>query len=403
MKFDPRPYVDYWLHKKKITIDERGNLNSADKRDMSDLFDTLFLDYLEDASAHNRVADKEVKSKVYKQGELQMALNEVISLEMHRRRQEIVAKLACTGPNLAPLEQFVTASTGNCEARIVAVLAHFLWMVKRKMLDKEVVWHIMPILYGPQGSGKTYAIKKLIEPLGNMTLEMRVSEIVDSRFQFALNNNYIAFLDELAGAQKTEVEVLKNQITATHNDSRKLGKNKVYKIKQNVSLIGATNRPVSEIIYDPTGARRFYEITTLQKMDWLGICAIDYLALYRGIDENLARGYLEPYLQEIAKDQEALVMPDEIATFVEHHNINIDGKTREIACNTVYDIYVLWAEANGMKPLNSNWFGRKFINKGIPGHQRRVGNKTARFYMINEESSIHRKSLIGDPLAVSTK
>jgi len=230
-----------------------------------------------------------------------------------------------------------------------------------------------------------------------------MSEMADSRFQFALNNNFIAFLDELAGAQKTEVEVLKNQITATHNDSRKLGKNKVYRIKQNVSLIGATNRPISEIIYDPTGARRFYEIVTLPKMDWPGICAIDYLSLYRGIDESLPRGYIEEHLQEIAKDQEALVVADELTTFIEHHNIRFDGAMREISCNTLYDIYVAWAEANGMKPLNSVWFGRKIKNKGVIGQQRRTGNTTARFYMINEESSVHRKSLIGDPLASSTK
>lgn len=403
MKFDPRPYVDYWLHKKKITIDERGNLNCADKREFSDLFETLFLDYLEDVSAFNRVAEKDAKAKSYKQGEIQMALNEVISLEVHRRRQEIISKLSCTGQNLVPLQKFVQAATGQCEPKVVAIMAHFLWMVKRKMLDKEVVWHIMPILYGPQGCGKTYAIKKFIEPLGNMTLEMRVSELVDSRFQFALNNNFIAFLDELAGAQKTEVEVLKNQITATHNDSRKLGKNKVFKIKQNVSLIGATNRPVSEIIYDPTGARRFYEIITLPKMDWPAICSIDYTAMYKGIDENLDRGYIEEHLQEISKDQESLVVSDELTAFIEQYNIHTDGKTREISCNGLYDIYVIWAESNGIKPLNSIWFGRKFVNKGIPGHQRRVGNKMTRFYMINEESTVHRKSLIGDPLAAGIK
>lgn len=401
MKYTPRDFTHWWLHKKGIQVDERGNLVSPDGREFNDLCDTMYLDYLDQVAAYNKDAEKDRKVKTYAEKEMTKAVNELISMEITKKRDEVTRNLTCTGDNIDPVTKFTAALTGRTDSHVIAVLSHFIWMIKRRLTNKEVVFHIMPIIYGKQGAGKSYAIEKLLAPLTNLTLRIRVTELTDARFFFSLNKNFVAFLDEMAGASKADVEVLKNQITATYNDARKLNTNNVSKIKQNCSLIGATNKPVSELIYDPTGARRFYEIRTQDKLDWDAINGIDYLALFRGIDENKERGYIEGHLEEISRDQESLIGVDELGDFIAHYQLSSEGVTKDVPCAKIYDLYKTWAEDNGVKPLSSSWFGRKLSNKGIRSTVRRIAHVIERSYTISETSPIHKKSSIGDPLAAT--
>lgn len=395
MTSDPRKFVALWLAKKKILVDERGGLTSPDKRDYFEIFDTLILDYCEQVASYNHGSDKKIKGAP--ETNMRKALDEFISLEMVKRRAEIFAKVKFSGTeNLAHVEKFVTALIGKPEKKVVGVLAHFLWQIKRRLVDKEVVFHIMPIIYGPQGAGKSYAIKALLSPIANLTMDLKVTDVTDSRFYVALNRNFVVVFDEMAGAKKADVEVLKTQISATYNDVRKLGTNQVTKMKQNASFVGTTNRPVNELIFDPTGARRFYEIRTLPKLDWETIeKGIDYAALFQGIDETRERGYLETVLNEVTEDQKDLIGIDEVAAFLEAYRITPGAK--EIAVTKVYEAYKIWAELNGIKtPINSIWLGRKIANKGMSSITITKGGKSYRMYLIDPSCDLHKKT--ADPL-----
>jgi hypothetical protein len=391
---DPRKYVSWWLSIKKINIDERGGLCSTDKRSYFDLFDTMVLDYYEQIDDFNKSSDKKVRGAP--ETNLRKALDETISIKMMERRAEISESLKFTGTeNLIPLEQFVLAATGKIEKKVVGVLAHFIWQIKRRLADKEIVYHIMPILVGAQGGGKSLALHKLFKPLINLTLELTLTEVTDARFYFALNQNFVAVLDEMAGAKKTEVENLKKQISATYNDVRKLNTNIVTKIKQNASFIGSSNRAVNEIIFDPTGARRFYEVKTLDLLNWDLINSIDYTELFKGINEHLERGYIEAVLAEVKEDQKELVGIDELDSFIEGHQIT--PGTKEIAAHVIYDAYKTWAEINGIKnPRTSMWVGRRLTNRGLLSGIKKIRGKSTRVYYVNEESEIHKKAF--DPL-----
>lgn len=392
---DPRKYVAWWLKAKKISVDERGSLSSPDKREYTELFDTLILDYCEQVNDFNMIAEKRIKGAP--ETNIRKALDEIVSLEMVKRRAAVFETVRFLGTeNMTPLERFVTAVTGKAEAKVIGVLAHFIWQIKRRLIDKDVVFHIMPILFGAQGGGKSKALQQLFKPLTNLTLDLTLTEVTDPRFYFSLNRNFVAVLDEMAGAKRTDVEILKKQISATYNDVRKLGGNIVTKIKQNASFIGTTNRPVNEIIFDSTGARRFYEIKSLDKLNWDEINDINYIELFQGIDETKSNGYLEDVMEEVKKDQEDLIGVDELTAFMEIHQI-VPG-TKEISANVIYDAYKLWTDNNGVKNAsNSVWLGRKIKNRGIPCTVKKVRNKSTRFYMISEESDLHKKMF--DPLA----
>ncbi len=391
---DPRKFVNWWLSINKIEVDERGSLNNSKKRSYFELLDSMILDYFQQIDDYNKEADKKLRGAP--ETNLKKALDEIISFEMVERREEIAARLKFSGAeDLSRIENFVFAVTGKKEQKVIGVLAHFIWQIKRRLADKDVVYHIMPILFGAQGGGKSLALQKLFKPLTHLTLELTLTEVTDARFYFALNQNYVAVLDEMAGARKTEVENLKKQITASYNDVRKLNTNIVTKIRQNASFIGTSNRPVNELIFDSTGSRRFYEIKALDLLDWEAINSIDYTELFRGVNETLERGYLETVLNEVKEDQKDLVGIDELDSFMEQHQITPGDK--EIVFTSIYDAYKSWAELNGIKTIkNSMWLGRRLKNRGLESKTKKVRGKPSKVYFINAESELHKKTF--DPL-----
>lgn len=402
MKFTPREYVAAWLKRHNVTIDERGSLASPDKREYNDLLDTMWLDYIGYLGEFNKNTDEKAKGTDEKN--IRKALDELLSIEMVARREALFSSIKFDGAESTKLlELFVKALTGATEQKVIGVMAHLLWQIKRKLNDQDISYHIMPILLGKQGAGKSVALQRLFKPLANLSLELTLTEVTDARFYFAFNHNFIAILDEMAGAKKADIEILKKQITATHNDVRKLNTNRVTKIKQNASFIGTTNRAVSEIIFDTSGMRRFYEIRVLDRIDWAAINAIDYVELYRGINETRPEGYLPDVMAEVVLDQEKLVGTDDLQAFLDHHHINCEkDPKKEFLSSDLYDIYKVWAENNGMKVMNSVWFGRKLGNRGCVSHIRRTGKLTTRYYLINEDSEIH-KTKFGDILSTSNK
>lgn len=391
---DPRLFVNWWLSLHKIEIDERGNLNNFKKRSYFELFDSMVLDYYQQIENHNKEADKKLRGAP--ETNLKKALDEIISFVMVEKREEVAKSLIFSGTeDMSPIENFVLAVTGKKEQKVIGVLAHFIWQIKRRLADKDIVYHIMPIVVGAQGGGKSSAIRSLFKPLANLILDFTLTEVTDPRFFFALNQNYVAFLDEMAGAKKTEVENLKKQITASYNDVRKLNTNVVTKIKQNASFIGSSNKPVNEIIFDPTGARRFYEIKALDLLDWDAINSIDYLALFRGINENRDRGYLEAVLTEVKEDQKDLVGIDETDAFLDSHNI-IPG-IKEVPASVIYEWYKTWAELNGVKNVrNAMYLGRRMTNRGLVSKTSRVRGKSVRVYLIKDDPELHKRTF--DPL-----
>lgn len=203
----------------------------------------------------------------------------------------------------APLETdliavWVAAATGKVSHLDVAVVRHFVWQVKRKLFGLPVEHHMMPILYGRTGGGKSVAVHKFIEPVLDVALCRDMSVFGDAfgRRQFA--RSYVMFFDELSKANAVDVNTLKNIISAPTVEWRQMRSESVASSPQNSTFLGCSNDPVSERINDPTSARRFWQVNAADKLDWDRINAIDYLALWRSIDER-SPCLLVPYLSEI--------------------------------------------------------------------------------------------------------
>ena len=310
--------------------------------------------------------------------------------------------LKCTDPSLELVEKMVFAWTGKRCPLDTAVMAHAVSQMKRKLFGLPVTNHIMPILNGAQGAGKSLAILALAKPFKNLGLFLSgsISQLTDERFQKVLGDYYFFLADEMALAERADVNVLKNIITADRLNPRKLGTNSAYDIRQNCTFIGTTNRPVNEMIHDKTGARRFYQIDCLEKMDWSAINSIDYWKLIAGVDESIENGYLTgDILIAVRAEQEKIISHDDIHHFLIEYGISksLSQIGQFMSNEEIYSKYTSWISSNGSDfRFSKTKLLVRLRNSGFVAEIKKLRGKTQRglWVQIKEgESEINDVSL----------
>lgn len=393
---DPREYVTYWLKANSIVINERGELIDELRRHNAAIFDTMWLDYQQQVRAHNTIEKTKAPNlrdlvNSVQEKDLLKALNELISLAQADYRRKSIEELAFTGDDQSELLKFVEAVTGNTNPAEVSAFAHWIWQIKRKMKGQDVINHLFIAIYGVQGGGKTVALNKLITPIKNYRLNLKMNQIVDDRYFFSMADNFVVIFDEMQGASRTDVDGLKNQITADWNDARRLGSNNVFKVRQSCSFAGTTNRPLNEMIFD-SQMRRFWQCNALDKLNWELLNSIDFKKLWKGINESREEGYFTEQAEAIRDIQEELATKEDIDVFMAEFLITKpNGISKELSSKTLYNIYRSWCNEQGFQPnkiLNETWFGRRLSNRGVKKLQKTFKGKTYRYYLVNANCQV---------------
>ncbi len=379
-----RAYLEYWANK------NRGfNINSINK---------LILDYEEEVMAFNYAERKAAAVTGAKPNlirpilkySLEAALYEQVDTIPGLIREEIARDFRCKAEDLEPLKTWIKAVTGSLENDDLYIMAHWLWLVKRNSQSLPVVHHVVPILTSPkQGGGKSTAIKELLRPLESSTLELKVPQVVDER-SFTLFNKYlVGFLDELAGAEKVEIADFKRNVTSSTIAYRPMKTNAIVKITNLCSFIGASNNQIYEIIKDTTGIRRFFPITSLDALDWDAINNLDYLALWRGIDETKERGYYELVKKTVAERQEEMQMKDEVNLFIENYGVLPTGPTEVVNGKKLYQEYVFHTKNEGIRfQVAAQTFYKKLRDMGLQAVKKKDENKIiCWFFAINPDAA----------------
>lgn len=200
---------------------------------------------------------------------------------------------------MKPEEDFITFST---------MMKHWAWQVKRKMMGRDVVYHIWVNFYGAAGIGKTTFIKKLCAPMEDVTSTTTISKIFDDTREIKrLTENLVLIFDELALNVESEESgklnadqkaILKSIITGEYLDARVYGTQNQAKRKITFSCVSSANNHLYDIIYDETTMRRFFEFhcTAEKPKDFASINrTLDHADFFwKGIDEDLDRGYFNP-------------------------------------------------------------------------------------------------------------
>lgn len=387
---NPRAYVPYWFKLKKLRIQGSLILNDANKSfDLSLVLNGMWLDYTGQLREFNKESGREDRIKGFPEKDLVKAVEEFLEVKKQEALEQIKGTIKCAEENLDELKRFLLAATGRSDEVELAVLAHMIWQVKRKIFHKKVFAHQMVIFRGPQGIGKTEAIRKLFQPLLGWFKSATLSEITDDRWKLFLRDGFVVFCDELQYAERTSVDALKNIVSADTFETRKLGGNIYVNVTQNCTFVGATNRSVSEMIRDSTGMRRFFEIESLQRMDWDALNELDALKIWQGVDENREQLYIAPHKAEISARQEKLVLPDAEEEFLDHFQVlegNSDARVEFISNAELYAVYGLYARKNGERQRASNVFHRRIKNIGMKDLAERLGHNGDKGYRVTKET-----------------
>jgi len=387
---NPRHFIPFWFEEKRLRVKGNLVLNSTDTvYELSMVFNVMWLDYKERLHRFNSDMDDDERLRGFPEMDLTKALEEFLESKRQEALDEIRTAIKYRGEAADELRRFLVAATGKADEIELAALAHLLWQVKRKMFNKKVKDHQMVIFKGSQGAGKTEAIKILFSPIKAWFKGASLKEITDDRWKFLFRNSYVVFCDELQHAEWASVDALKNIISAEEFESRKLGTNIYDNVHQNCTFVGASNRSVGELIRDPTGMRRFFQIETLARMNWDEVNSIDAFKIWQSIDETKNDPYIAPFKSQIHALQSDLILPDPEDDFVNHFQLleNVsDARSKFVTNGEMYMAYSLYVRRNGERQKPSNTFHRKIQGNGMKAFVDRQGHSGSKGYLLTQKS-----------------
>jgi len=272
-------------------------------------------------------------------------------IETRQSTLEALTRPVGAAPDDSHLRRWVQAVTGDIRPLDLAVIKHFVWQVKRKMSGLPVREHMMPIVFGATGGGKSESIKALIRPLGEVCDTPGSFDILaDERQFFRLERNYVMFFDEMGKSTTADVACIKNAITMERASARVLGSNRSNGAPpNNATFIGGSNVPVNELINDPTSARRFWQINAhvQSQADYAVINSIDYAALWQSVSQTDVCP-IQVYLAELRKIQHTELRAKTIIEEWIADRCTVGGKT---SAQQLYDSFCGWFQRMNRRTL----------------------------------------------------
>ncbi len=167
---------------------------------------------------------------------------------------------------------------------VAAALLKFIQQVKQKMLSLPVSRHCMPVIVGLQECGKTVFIRRLLDPIIEVSVPADFRAIVEER-NFDIWSNHALYFDEMGYSTKSEIDIIKNVVTADTLSRRPMKTNTHVEVRQRATFIGSANAEhLGELIRDTTGTRRFVLVRYSDAPDWDAVNAFDFAALWRAVD-----------------------------------------------------------------------------------------------------------------------
>jgi hypothetical protein len=329
---------------------------------------------------------------------------ELIRREAQARRQALLLSFLKRPSNPDGIRQarrWLLAVTGDERAVDLAALLHFLWLVKCKQSGRPSERHCMLILCGAaQGTGKSTALRKLIAPWGELAdFGMDAATLCDERSTPTLAFKAIGMLDELAGLPRADATRLKQIISASEVGYRPMRSNDRRTLPMMMTLCGTSNRSVAELVYDPTGARRFYELRVPARCDWRAINEIDYSLLWQAVSEDEAPpGVL--HADAIAAEQRKLVWIDVVEQWLAEEDFGKldvpDGgvlpQADPVAGILTRELYArlrAWCRAHGEREPSAETMGRRLTALGWQQFRTRASGRKPGYRRIDGSDPGH--------------
>jgi hypothetical protein len=288
------------------------------------------------------------KSRVpFSQTKSELALQEWLDIKRDSVLAEYKRKLFAEPSKeiaYALATKLVKAWTGSARDLDVYAVLHFIWQVKRKLAGMKVEDHLMPVLVGKQGGGKSQAVHKFLAPVYDLYSDLNdLRALADERQLGLLSSNFVLFADEMGKGEKVPVDLLKNAISGVLVKQRMMRTTEHTTLTHRSTFIGAANEQLNDIIHDATGMRRYWQITCSDRLDWDVINSFDVTLLWQSVGIEWSSIYSEHRATFYAAQDVELRSKTSIEQFFDDCEDYSIPKTPEegewIKASTIYEDY----------------------------------------------------------------
>jgi hypothetical protein len=286
-------------------------------------------------------------------------------------------------------DQFINIIDSNPSTRHLtkAVLQHFVWNIRQVLKGNTAIDPIIPILYGPQRNGKTTTVRDYflspLQRLGGVWHPDSFAQLLDSTYIFKTSQLPVAYMGECHGMDKQDFARMKNFITANTVSTRELYTMTVLEEPKMIQLIGDSNRPIDELFNDPTGTRRFYQITTPADMKtahpfWFK--QIDWQSIWNSVPDS---DPLTPALKdELFNYQQRQTQPSFIDYWITEEHIAGTFKPKDLY-DAWHDFAVHYDSERAKYSIQ--YFGKQAKRSAFVDY-----NESKREYTVNASPSLNR-------------
>lgn len=260
----------------------------------------------------------------------------------------------------------------------------------------------MLVISGPkQGTGKSTALRRLVEPLAELVIDVSAKTFSDEREAEVMATHAVGILDEMARVNTTEAADIKRVITQPTVSYRKMRENGRVTARRLMSFAGTANEPLALLVNDTTGARRFHELTVASdgRIDHATINAINYGDLWSAVCE-LDPAPILPVVDQLRRRQQALVARDAVAGWLEDETWGAlvweppsaapvvvpayNSDTGE-PCTATRARFLSWCAQNGQKGMDAGRLGNRLANLGFDHRLIRFQGRRCYGYFISED------------------
>lgn len=388
---NPKQWVSNWLKLQDITIYYNERIKWAEYPDASM---RLLIEYLIESYYCAMESMNVKKSDRFTDGDLRRGLYLCIVDIQRAHKKQFLNSIRYDNtidPGLSELKKFCNTIFEDPEFAFYNI-QHFMWQVKRKIFNQKVTNHMMLIVFGDQGCGKTEAIEKLLSPLKDYVYEGQISAVQDKNEFHNFNSNYVMRCEELERLDKTDKNALKSMITRETVPYRILYSQMTAVVDQNCTFIGTSNDNISDIFKDYSGMRRFVQLNAkseqkLSKNDGLGvkykewaiINSINYDKIWKSIAHS-SKSPIVPLLNNglMKEHQSELTAKNSIQEWIEETELK-DGP-REIEVDVLYNLYKSWCFSIKATPFRPRKFSTELTNNGF--EKARIRKEGRRVYVV---------------------
>lgn len=248
------------------------------------------------------------------------------------------------------------------------LMKHWAWMVKRKLIGKQVRNHIWVNFYGGTGLGKSTMIKKMCGVMEEFVSTTSIAKLFDDTKEIKrLTEKYILNFDELAinGNEPgdgflaaDQLAILKQMLTGDYLDTRVYGTQQQSRRKITFTCISSANYHLYDTIFDEQSMRRFFEFhcqaTKPKNYDQINKVLELSNDFWRGINENDDMGYwietddaMWSTIETIQKNY--FPTKTTVSQWLSFNKVTNGTKTAK----DLYPTYKSWCDENGFKNKKS--------------------------------------------------